>query len=127
MNKDDETWLKICQAAMGALVAFLVYRGFVYFGGEIGWLERYHAWYPIASTIVGVVGGGLAAYWLVAEAERREYFLATIGEVRRVAWPSIPDTKRMTVIVAIVVAIFAVILAVFDVGWVKALHWLLTF
>jgi len=38
-----------------------------------------------------------------------------------VTWPSMPDTRRMTLIVCVVVGIFAVILAVFDLVWAKIL------
>ena len=41
-------------------------------------------------------------------------------------WPSVEDTKKMTVIVVVVCAIFAVILAAFDVVWAKLFRLLLT-
>ena len=40
-------------------------------------------------------------------------------------WPTAPDVKRMTLVVCVVVAVFAVILAGFDMIWAKALKLLL--
>jgi preprotein translocase subunit SecE len=62
-----------------------------------------------------------AAFYLGSNKERHEYFLAAIGELRKVTWPSMPDTRRMTLIVCVVVGIFAVILAIFDFVWAKML------
>ena len=66
-----------------------------------------------------------AAYWLRSSEIRRDFHLSSITEMRKVAWPSGPDTKRMTLIVVVVVAIFAVILAFFDMMWQKALQFIL--
>ena len=125
MGKDDGTWLNICYLAFAAVVAYFCYKAVGTFGVQFGWLERYDSWFPMAQNISAIVVGGGTALWLRADMDRREYHLAAIGEVRKVTWPTLPATKKMTIIVVIVVAIFAVILAVFDLVWAKVLQLIL--
>ncbi|NRA43380.1 MAG: preprotein translocase subunit SecE [Oligoflexales bacterium] len=104
------------------IVAYIVYKAAETVGLQLGFAERYDEWFPLASRVCSIVGGGAAALWLRSDADRRDYHVSAIGEIRKVTWPSIPDTKRMTVVVVIVVAIFSVILTVFDVVWSKILQ-----
>jgi preprotein translocase subunit SecE len=122
MGKDDATWLNICHGAFALLTAYVVLLALETFGSLTGWAERYDAWYPLVSRVVALGVGAAAVIGVRSSKERCEYHLATIGEVRKVTWPSMPDTKRMTIIVAVVVAIFAVILSVFDIVWGKILQ-----
>ena len=69
--------------------------------------------------------GGLFTFWLKADKDRDDYFLQAIAELRKVTWPSVAETKQKTIVVCVVVGVFAVILAVFDLVWTKALGLLL--
>jgi preprotein translocase subunit SecE len=69
--------------------------------------------------------GGLSLWLLRRSKERNEYFLDAIGELRKVSWPSSADTKRLTMVVCVVVGIFSVILMVFDIVWAAMLKYLL--
>lgn len=122
MTKDDATWLNICYVIFAGIVAYIGFKAIETVGVQAGWIERYDAWYPLVSRVVALVLGAGASFWLWSSKERREYHLAAIGEVRKVNWPSMPDTKRMTIVVVVVVAVFAVILAVFDIAWSKILQ-----
>jgi len=122
MSKDDATWLNICYVVFAGIVAYICLKALSTVGIQFGWSDRYDAWYPLASNIVSILLGLGAAIWLWSSKERREYHLAAIGEVRKVNWPSFPDTKRMTMIVVVVVAVFAVILGLFDVAWSRVLQ-----
>ncbi|MCB9228388.1 MAG: preprotein translocase subunit SecE [Deltaproteobacteria bacterium] len=73
-----------------------------------------------------LLAGGGAVLWLRSSISRREYHLSAIGEVRKVTWPSAADTKRMTLVVVVVVAIFSVILTIFDILWSKVLQFILS-
>ncbi|MBF0441717.1 MAG: preprotein translocase subunit SecE [Oligoflexales bacterium] len=95
-------------------------------GIETGWSEKYFELYPVVSTVTSVLIGIISAVLLGRDNGRHEYFLHSIGEFRKVSWPGFIDTRRMTVIVCIVVGIFAVILAVFDIIWGKILSFLIT-
>ena len=122
MTKDDATWLKICYVALAALFSYIAFQSVYTVGLQNGWIERYDEWFPLVNNISAIFLGASAAFWVGSNRVRREYHESAIGEIRKVKWPSIPDTKKMTVIVVIVVAIFAVILAVFDMFWTKALQ-----
>jgi preprotein translocase SecE subunit len=120
MNKDDSYWLKLAYVAFAALVALAFYKAFGTLGVQVGWADRFD-WYQPVTTAASLALGIAAAFYLSSNKERHEYFLAAIGELRKVTWPSMPDTRRMTVIVCVVVGIFAVILAIFDFIWAKFL------
>lgn len=126
MPKDDLTWLNVWYVVIAACSAYVLNAAFETIGIETGWKERFFEWYPIASILLSILGGALIAIVLRVNTERHEYFLASIAELRKVTWPSVEDTKKMTVIVVVVCAIFAVILAVFDVVWAKVFRLLLT-
>ncbi len=120
MNKDDSYWLKLAYVAFGALVALALYKAFGTVGVQTGWTDRFD-WYQPVATAASLALGVAAAFYLGSNKDRHEYFLAAIGELRKVTWPSMPDTRRMTMIVVVVVGIFAVILAIFDFIWAKCL------
>jgi len=121
MTKDDSTWLNVFYAAFGVIIAIIAWNIITMTGEQMGWIERYHAWFPAAANIAGIAVGIAAAFILRGKAERHEYLLGSIGELRKVTWPSSQDTKRMTIVVVIVVCIFAVILSAFDFVWSRLL------
>jgi preprotein translocase SecE subunit len=125
MQKDDATWLNVAYVCFLLLISFVAYKLIETVGIQFDWTERYDEWFPTASTIAAVVIGVGGTWWLRADKERHEYFLASIAELRKVTWPSWADIKRMTLIVCVVVVIFAVILAIFDIIWARALKMLL--
>lgn len=122
VTKDDATWLNICYIVFALLIAYIVYQAANTLGLQFGFAERYDEWFPVASRVCSIVVGGAAAVWLRSDEDRREYHVSAIGEIRKVTWPTIPDTKRMTIVVVVVVAIFSVILTAFDVVWSKILQ-----
>src|SRR3989338_9114191 len=109
MSKDDATWLKISYVIFGLIVAYIAFRAFETLGVHLGWVDKFD-WFATATQILGLVVGVGGAVWCGSSPERYEYHLGTVSEVRKVIWPSFPDVKKMTIIVAIVVAIFSVIL-----------------
>jgi len=121
MPKDDATWLNFFYVATAALGAYLSYELIYTTGVHQGWVERYDQWFPAVNNVGAVVLGVLIALWLRTKRDRHEYFLASVGELRKVTWPSAIDTRKMTVIVCVVVGIFAVILAGFDFVWARLL------
>jgi preprotein translocase subunit SecE len=124
MGKDDATWMKICYVAFALIVAYVAYKLIETLGIQFGWSERYE-WFSPVHNIAGILIGAATAVGVYADAGRREYHLAAVGEVRKVVWPKLPDVKKMTLIVVVVVSIFAVILAIFDVVWSKVLQFIL--
>lgn len=119
MNKDDSYWLRVAYLAFALLVAFTTWKAAGTLGVNTGWSDRFEDWYPTASAVASVVIAIGATFYLVSSKDRQEYFLAAIGELRKVQWPTALDTRRMTTVVVIVVGIFAVILAIFDFIWAK--------
>jgi preprotein translocase SecE subunit len=124
MGKDDATWMKICYVAFALIVAYVAYKLIETLGIQFGWSERYEWFAPVHNIAALLVGAGTSV-WMYANTDRREYHLAAVGEVRKVVWPKFPDVKKMTLIVVVVVSIFAVILTIFDVVWSKVLQFIL--
>ena len=114
MQKDDGTWLKLAYGLSGALIALFFWKAFMFFGTRMGFLEQNEAALRTGSLIVAILLGGLSLWLLARKEERHQYFLASIGELRKVSWPTWDNTKKLTWIVVVVVAIFAVILASLD-------------
>lgn len=125
MTKDDATWLKMSYIIFALIVGFVVSRAIDTIGVQTGWSDRYSEWFPTFSILASVAIGALSALWLGRDQSRHDYFLASIAELRKVTWPTALDTRRMTIVVCVVVGIFAIILAVFDFVWAKALKALL--
>tara|TARA_B100000902_G_C27069193_1_gene793126 strand:+ start:92 stop:469 length:378 start_codon:yes stop_codon:yes gene_type:complete len=124
MGKDDATWLRICYVLVLLVTIYTASKAGTTLGIQTGWVDRYE-WYKLASYLVsGIIGAG-ALYWLSQDQNRKEYYLSAISELRKVTWPNGADTKRMTIVVCVVVGVFAGILAVFDFVWTTALGFLL--
>ena len=125
MPKDDSTWLNVCYVAFGVLLYYVATLAFGTVGVQTGWQERYE-WFPIATTAGSLVLAVGSTWALRGNKERHEYLLASIAEMRKVIWPSVEDTRKMTTVVVMVVAVFCVILTAFDMVWAKILKWMLT-
>ena len=125
MTKDDATWLNICYIAFSVIVAYVANKAFFSLGAYYGWADKFDQWYPFISNISSILVGASAGILMRSSNERREYHVATIGEVRKVIWPNYPDTKKMTIVVVVVVTIFSIILTLFDILWSKALQFIL--
>lgn len=125
MQKDDSTWLNVGLAGFAICVALVAWQGMTVLSLNMGWTDKFEAWLPAAIVILSLAIGGLASFWLNSDAERHEYFLACIAELRKVSWPSMDDTRKMTLIVCVVVVIFSAILTVFDVAWARLLKLLI--
>ena len=121
MPKDDATWLNVAYAILFTLSAYIGYKALYTVGISFGWVERYDSWFPAAMTVFGLVIGAVVTFVVRRNTDRHEYYLAALGEIRKVTWPTWADTKRMTLVVVVVVAVFAVILAGFDLVWGWAL------
>ena len=124
MSKDDAAWLNVAYVVFFVLSSFVFFKAIETLGVQTGWSERFD-WYAAAQVALGLILGVSVTYYLRHDSSRHDYFLASIGELRKVTWPSWPDTKRMTIVVCVVVGIFAVIVSLFDLVWAKALKLLL--
>ena len=124
MSKDDATWLNVAYVAFLVLIGFCAYKAVETVGIQTGWMERFE-WFNYLSTFVAAAVGIGATWYLRADKQRHEYLLASITELRKVQWPDWPETKRMTVIVCVVVGIFAAVVGVFDLAWAKVLKLLI--
>ena len=125
MTKDDAWWLRTFYITFALLFGFVFWKFVQTVGVQSNLLERYEDWFGIVAFCIASVAGVGGAWYLASDKARHEYLLASITELRKVSWPNIVDTRRMTVIVCIVVGVFAVILAVFDFVWGKILGLLL--
>ena len=122
MTKDDITWLNICYVACTLVFIYVAWKAMQSVGIFTGWSDDYSRWFVSIAGSLSVAVGIFAIYYVRSKQENHEYYLASIAELRKVSWPTWPDTKRMTVIVVIVVGIFSAILAVFDLGFAWLLN-----
>jgi len=125
MPKDDATLLNFSYIVFGFLIALVGWHAIHAVGAQTGWDERYNQWFPLASQLGAAAFGIGTVFGLRMSPERHEYFLSSVAELRKVTWPTAEDTRKMTTVVVIVVAIFAVILFVFDLIWSEILKLLL--
>jgi preprotein translocase SecE subunit len=125
MQKDDATWLRTAYSVFALLTGFVFWKLFMFVGLKSGWLERYEAGFNVGSAVLAAVCGVVVTWLLARNKERHEYLLASVGEMRKVQWPDWENTKKLTMIVCVVVAVFSVILTAFDMAWAKLLKLLL--
>ena len=121
MQKDDSTWLQIALSVWTLLTAFVFWKLFVVIGLKAGWIERFEVGFRIGSIAVAMLCGVVATLVLARNTERHDYLLASVGELRKVHWPDWENTKKLTIIVCVVVGIMSAILTVFDMAWAKIL------
>ena len=124
MQKDDATWLKLSYLVCALISSFVMWKFFQTLGIQFSWLDKY-SWFQSVAIVASLAIGFLFVFWLKSDKERDEYFLQSIAELRKVTWPSAAETKQKTIVVCVVVGVFAVILAFFDFVWTKALGLLL--
>jgi preprotein translocase SecE subunit len=117
MTKDDSFWVNTAYITMAIICAYIGYKAIYTAGIQMGWTERYDSWFPLVSNFGSMLFGLGVTMWFRSSSDRREYHLAAVAESRKVAWPNMADTKRMTLVVVVVVAVFSVILGVFDLLW----------
>lgn len=125
MGKDDATWLNVAYVLFGLLMTYLTYKTVETVSIQMGWEERYDTWLPTARMAASFVLGALSAIWLRSDKDRHEYFLASIGEMRKVSYPTFIETRQMTIVVVVVCIIFGFILAGFDFMWGRSLKMIL--
>lgn len=125
MQKDDSTWLRTAYAVTAVVIAFVFWKAFMFAGLKAGLLEQNEAALNVGSVIGSIVLSALIVWLIARDHARHEYLLASIGELRKVHWPTWESTKKLTMIVVVVVAIFSGILTVFDLVWAKILHLML--
>lgn len=121
MLKDDNYWVNVAYIGLFLVAFYVGYQLIQSVGIFTGWVEKYQQWYPIATTLGGACLGGWVLWLYVSKPGRKDHHVSVVAELRKVTWPGATETKRMTWVVVIVVAIFAVILGFFDLGW----SWLL--
>lgn len=126
MNKDDSYWLRVCYVIFAAIVGYTAWKAVGTLGVQTGWSDRFDEWYGTAAGVAAVLIAAAGTWFLAHKKERHDFFLASVGELRKVTWPSVIDTRHMTTVVCIVVGIFAVILAAYDLIWAKIFGFLLS-
>lgn len=126
MVKDDRYWVHVFYVC-GFLIAFYVmYQVFQAVGLYTGWVEKYVQWYSLVATIGGGIFGCLIMWNYIRLPSRRQHHESVIAELRKVTWPGLEDTKKMTWVVVVVVAFFSVVLGLFDFVWSWALKQMIT-
>ncbi len=117
MEKDDLTWLNISFVTAAIIFGYVALLALETLGIQTGWIEKYDGWYPWFMRGAAIAVGVFTVLYLRSKKQYTEYYLSAISEVRKMVFPTWPETKKMTTIVCVVVGIFAFILFVFDVAW----------
>ena len=107
-------------------MAFTFYKALGTVGIQTGVSEKFDELFQPVSLIVSLLAGALVVFVMAKDKERHEYYLASVGELRKVTWLGFLDTRRMTIVVCVVVGIFALVLALFDLLWAEVLGVILT-
>ena len=99
-------------AAMAGLAAFY-------------WFEGEPLLYRYLGVVGGLAVGAAAGLW----SERGSAFMKLLGEargeIRRVIWPTRPETAQTTLAVFVVVVVIGAVIAVFDLGLGTVFGWVL--
>jgi len=69
------------------------------------------------STVIGLGACAGTAVWLWTNPKTHEVSLEIASELRKVSWPSFPETRAATIAVIVASIISAVLLGLFDVLW----------
>ena len=116
MIKDDKYWVNVVYICWFVIGLYVGYQFLLTIGIHTGWIDKYSS-YEIFATLFGAVIGGLALYLYIGNPVTRKFHVSVIAELRKVKWPNMDATKKLTWVVVIVVAFFAVVLGVFDIVW----------
>ena len=68
-------------------------------------------------SFIGLGLAGAAAFYVWVTPRLKEVALDIVAELRKVSWPSIPETRAATVAVIVASLIAAALLGMFDVFW----------
>ncbi|MFK7873396.1 MAG: preprotein translocase subunit SecE [Oligoflexales bacterium] len=117
MQKDDETWLKMCYVMFGIIVAYVCSKALGSASDYFRLAERYDSWFPVAKPVICALLGVFAFWVMGRDPDRKAYHVSAIAEARKVTWPTAEATQKMTWIVAVVVGVFSIILGAFDFVW----------
>ena len=126
MKKDDAFYLRLAYVIFAGLLAFTFYKALGTVGVQTGVSEKFDELFQPASLVLSLLAGAVVVFLLAKDKDRHDYYLASVGELRKVTWPGFLDTRRMTIVVCVVVGIFALVLALFDLLWAEVLGVILT-
>lgn len=126
VKKDDAFYLRLAYVIFAGLLAFTSYKALGTIGLQTGLSEKFDELFQPISLVLALLIGGLSTLVLSRNSDRHEYYLASVAELRKVTWPTFIDTRRMTIVVCVVVGVFALILAAFDLLWAEVLGIILT-
>lgn len=68
-------------------------------------------------TVIGLALAAGVALWLWLTPKTHDVSLEIAAELRKVSWPSMPETRAATIAVIVASIIAAVLLGLFDVVW----------
>jgi preprotein translocase subunit SecE len=66
------------------------------------------------SSLVGLVGGVITFVVLFKHPRMTPFSLDVIKEIKKVTWPTIPETRAATLVVIVLVIIISLVLGLFD-------------
>ncbi|HYZ88439.1 MAG TPA: preprotein translocase subunit SecE [Myxococcales bacterium] len=73
------------------------------------------SWTPSTFVGLGIAFAAAAYAWMSEKARTVSHEI--VGELRKVSWPSLPETRAATIAVIVASVIAAILLGVFDVFW----------
>ena len=69
------------------------------------------------SSVIGLAIAAAVGFYLWTSEKYRTVSLEIAAELRKVSWPSLPETRAATIAVIVASVIAAVLLGFFDVAW----------
>ena len=120
MIKDDKYWVNVVYICWFLVAFYVGYQLLLSVGLYTGWVDKYSS-YKVFATLLGAVLGGSVLFAYIKNPMTRKLHVSVVAELRKVTWPNMEVTKKLTWVVVIVVAFFAIVLGIFDLAW----SWLL--
>ncbi|MBC7465679.1 MAG: preprotein translocase subunit SecE [Bdellovibrio sp.] len=113
MDKTNSKIITISFVSFAALIGFTVSTLLKVFSGAFGVIAKAMNFDLFRHGVPVVVALGLFIY-LQFNGKVLTWADEVIGEVKKIVWPPLKDTKGMTIIVVVMVLISSVIVSVFD-------------
>ena len=69
------------------------------------------------ARVIGLAIAAVVGFYFWSQPKGQEVSLEVVSELRKVTWPSLPETRAATIAVIVASVIAAVLLGMFDVFW----------
>jgi preprotein translocase SecE subunit len=124
MENQQQKWVQFSLVAFAALVSYVLLLTGQKVAASFDLEARIRSIDIIVRVGALVIGAGVFV-GIYRNAKAMGFLNEVVTELSNVTWPTTTETRNNTVIVIIAVLIAGVVLGLLDMGWTKALEWIL--